>query len=140
MPRGTRQLLIIPTEEAARFPLPQFKSGIVVSAHPLATRIGVSILRKGGNAVDASVAASLGLGVGAPAFSGIGGGGFALIWLAREEKALFVDYRERAPHAAKMDMFRVTSSGKVVQNENSVGYKAVAVPGALAGHSLDNAG
>lgn len=116
--------------------MPQFKSGIVVSAHPLATRIGVSILRKGGNAVDASVAASLGLGVGAPAFSGIGGGGFALIWLAREEKALFVDYRERAPHAAKMDMFRVTSSGKVVQNENSVGYKAVAVPGAIAGHSL----
>jgi gamma-glutamyltranspeptidase/glutathione hydrolase len=116
--------------------LPQFKSGIVVSAHPLATKIGVGILRKGGNAVDAAVGTALGLGVGAPAFSGIGGGGFALIWLAREGKAVFVDYRERAPHAAKEDMFRVTNSGKVVRDENSVGYRAVAVPGAIAGHSL----
>jgi gamma-glutamyltranspeptidase/glutathione hydrolase len=96
----------------------------------------VSILRKGGNAVDAGVAAALGLGVGAPAFSGIGGGGFALIWLAREGKAMFLDYRERAPHSARDDMFRVTRSGKVVRDENSVGYKAIAVPGTLAGHSL----
>ncbi len=88
--------------------MPQFKSGIIVSAHPLATKIGVSILRKGGNAVDAAVATALGLGVAAPAFSGIGGGGFALIWLAREDKALFVDYRERAPHSATEAMFRVT--------------------------------
>jgi gamma-glutamyltranspeptidase/glutathione hydrolase len=116
--------------------LPQFKSGIVVSAHPLATKLGVSILKKGGNAVDAAVATALGLGVAAPAFSGIGGGGFALIWLAREDKALFVDYRERAPHSAREAMFRVTRTGKVVRDENSAGYKAVAVPGAIAGHSL----
>ncbi len=114
----------------------RFKSGIVVSAHPLASKIGVNILRKGGNAVDAAVATVLGLGVVAPAFCGIGGGGFALIWLAREEKALFVDYRERAPHAAKEDMFQLSSSGKVLRYENSVGYKAVGVPGAIAGHSL----
>ena len=114
----------------------RFKSGIVVSAHPLASKIGVNILRKGGNAVDAAVATVLGLGVVAPAFCGIGGGGFALIWLAQEEKALFVDYRERAPHAAKEDMFQLSSSGKVVRDENSVGYKAVGVPGAIAGHSL----
>ncbi len=116
--------------------MPQFKSGIVVAAHPLAARIGMNILRKGGNAVDAAVATALGLGVAAPAFCGVGGGGFALIWLAREGKALFVDYRERAPHAAKYDMFQVTSTGKVFRDENSVGYKAVAVPGAIAGHSL----
>ncbi len=96
----------------------------------------MNILRKGGNAVDAAVATVLGLGVVAPAFCGIGGGGFALIWLAQEEKALFVDYRERAPHAAKEDMFQLSSSGKVVRDENSVGYKAVGVPGAIAGHSL----
>jgi gamma-glutamyltranspeptidase/glutathione hydrolase len=49
---------------------------------------------------------------------------------------LFVDYRERAPHAATEEMFHVTSTGKVVRDENSVGYKAVAVPGTVAGHSL----
>lgn len=114
----------------------KFKSGIVVAAHPLAAKAGVRILRRHGNAIDAAVATALALGSVAPAFSGIGGGGFALIWLAREGKSVFVDYRERAPHAAKEDMFQVDSSGKVARDENSQGYKAVAVPGALAGHSF----
>ena len=114
----------------------KFKSGIVVAAHPLAAKAGVRVLRKSGNAVDAAVATALSLGSVAPAFSGIGGGGFALIWMAREGKSVFVDYRERAPHAAKEDMFQIGSSGKVTRDENSQGYRAVAVPGTLAGHSF----
>lgn len=114
----------------------RFKSGIVVAAHPLAARAGLSMLRKGGNAVDAAVATALALGTVTPAFCGIGGGGFALVWLAREEKAFFVDYRERAPRAAREDMFTLKSARSVNRNENSVGYKAVAIPGAIAGHSF----
>jgi gamma-glutamyltranspeptidase/glutathione hydrolase len=116
--------------------LPHFKSGIVVAANPLATKAGLNALRKGGNAVDAAVSAALTLGVASPAFCGIGGGGFALIWLAAQDKSFFVDYRERAPHAAREDMFRLTSSGKVIRNENSQGHKAIATPGTIAGHSF----
>jgi gamma-glutamyltranspeptidase/glutathione hydrolase len=86
--------------------------------------------------VDAAVATALALGSVAPAFSGIGGGGFALIWLAREGRSVFVDYRERAPHAAREDMFQVDTSGNVVGRSNSEGYLAVATPGTIAGHSL----
>jgi gamma-glutamyltranspeptidase/glutathione hydrolase len=116
--------------------LPQFKQGIVVSANHLASRAGITILKRGGNAIDAAVATAQTLGVAAPAFSGIGGGGFALIWLAREGKPIFIDYRERASSSASQDMFRITRSGKVFGDENSVGYKAVAVPGTLTGHAL----
>ena len=113
-----------------------FKSGLVVSANAAASRTGLSALKKGGNAIDAAVTTAQSLGVNAPAFSGIGGGGFALIWLADEEKPLFLDYRERAPSSASEDMFRVTRSGEVARHENSIGYKSVAIPGALAGHAL----
>jgi gamma-glutamyltranspeptidase/glutathione hydrolase len=112
-----------------------FKLGLVVSANPLASKAGVNILRKGGNAIDAAITTAHALAVAAPAFSGIGGGGFALIWLARQEKAVFIDFREKAPAAAKEDMYRLTPSGKVMGRENEEGYKAVAVPGALAGHA-----
>jgi gamma-glutamyltranspeptidase/glutathione hydrolase len=93
-------------------------------------------LKRGGNAVDAAVATAQTLGVANLAFSGIGGGGFALIWLAKEQKPVFIDYRERAPSSASEDMFQVTSSGKVVGNKNAEGYSAVAVPGTLSGHAL----
>ena len=132
----SRQLLIIPTERARRYELPQSKRAIVVSASQYASRAGLGVLKEGGNAIDAAVATAHTLGVSAPAFSGIGGGGFALIWLAKEERPIFVDYRERAPSSAKETMFQLTSSGKVVRDENSLGYKAVAVPGTISGHAL----
>jgi len=109
---------------------------LVVSANPLASKAGATTLRKGGNAIDAAVTTAHVLGVASPAFSGIGGGGFALIWLAREEKAVFVDFREKAPASVKEDMYKLTASGKVLREENAIGYKAVAVPGAVAGHGL----
>jgi len=116
--------------------LRKFTSGLVVSANPVASKSGLNILKHGGNAIDAAVTTAHTLGVAAPAFSGIGGGGFALIWLAREEKAIFVDFREKAPSSATKDMFKLTSSGKVVREENAIGYKSVAVPGTIAGHTL----
>ena len=81
--------------------MPRFKHGIVVAAHPLAARAGVDILKKGGNAVDAAAATALALGTVTPAFCGIGGGGFGLVWLASEERVIFVDFRERAPLGSK---------------------------------------
>ena len=112
-----------------------FKSGLVVSANALASRAGARVLKKGGNAVDAALTTAHMLGVAAPAFSGIGGGGFALIWLAREEKTIFVDFRERAPLAAREEMFNLTPTGKVLREENAIGYKSVAVPGTISGHA-----
>ena len=108
---------------------------MVVSANQIASRVGAKVLKRGGNAVDAAITTAHVLGVAEPAFSGLGGGGFALIWLAREEKAAFVDFREKAASAATEDMFQLTKSGKVVANENAVGYKSVAVPGAISGHA-----
>lgn len=115
--------------------MPASKSGLVVSANPLASKAGVNVLKKGGNAIDAAITTAHVLGVAAPPFSGLGGGGFALIWLSREEKAVFIDFREKAPSAAREEIFKLTSTGSVVRSENAVGYKAVAVPGAVAGHA-----
>ena len=99
-----------------------------MSAHRLASEAGVGVLRKGGNAFDAAVATSLMLGVVEPAFSGIGGGGFALLHTASGED-LALDYRETAPLQASASMF---SEGS---DTNRVGPLAVATPGLLAGHS-----
>ena len=112
------------------------ESGAVSSASPFASRAGLSILRHGGNAVDAAVATALTLSVTAPAFSGIGGGGFMLVYLADGGKSHIIDYREIAPKRATPDMFQVGDDGEVVNDENRRGYKAVGVPGDLKGFSL----
>jgi len=105
---------------------------VVSSASPLASSIGISVLKKGGNAVDAAVSVSLMLGVVEPAFSGIGGGGFALVHLASDE-TVAVDYRETAPIASRPNMFRVLPNGAVYDDANCIGPLAIATPGAVAG-------
>jgi gamma-glutamyltranspeptidase/glutathione hydrolase len=100
---------------------------MVVSAHGLASEAGANVLRKGGNAFDAAVATSLMLGVVEPAFSGIGGGGFALLHTSSGENVA-LDYRERAPLKSTASMFSEGSDA------NRVGPLAVATPGLLAGH------
>ena len=79
--------------------------GAVATAHPLASAAGAEALRAGGNAVDAAVAAALALSVVQNESSGLGGGGFALVWLAKERRLLALDFREVAPAAASRDMF-----------------------------------
>ena len=109
------------------------KTGMVVSAHPLSSKVGVEILKKGGNAVDAAVATAFAVGVAEPNASGLGGGGFILIYLAKTKEVLTIDYREMAPLKAAPDMYKLTPQGKVVDEEITVGHKAVAIPGTLAG-------
>ena len=112
------------------------KTAAVASAHPLASQSGLAVLKAGGNAVDAAAAVTLTLGVVQPAFSGLGGGGFMLIHLAKTGENVIIDYRETAPKRATSDMYRLRKDGEVADDENSVGFKAVGVPGALAGLSL----
>src|SRR5581483_5609115 len=81
--------------------------GAVAAAHPLAAEAGASILRRGGNAVDAAVAAAFALNVVEPKSSGIGGGGFALVYVARDRSVHAIDFREVGPAAARPDMYVV---------------------------------
>ncbi len=105
--------------------------GMVASEHRLASAAGVEILQRGGNAVDAAVATAFAVCVVNPSSCGIGGGSFMLIYLARERRALALDYREVAPAAASRDMF--VRDGKVVPELSLRGGLAVAVPGEVAG-------
>jgi len=127
--------LAIPVQVQAS-KLVEGKSGMVATAHPLASLIGEEVLKKGGNAVDAAVAAAFGLGVAEPNASGLGGGGFILIYRAKTKDLVAIDYREVAPLKATPDMYRMTPEGKVADDEITVGHKAVAVPGTLAGLTL----
>ena len=113
-------------------------NGVVSSAHPLASQVGLEILKAGGNAIDAAVATGFALGVVEPNASGIGGGGFMLIWLAESGQAVFIDFRDKAPSGAVADMFELDEEGKVKPNDKgfnpaAIGGKSVAVPGEVAG-------
>jgi gamma-glutamyltranspeptidase/glutathione hydrolase len=105
--------------------------GIVVSVHELASQAGVEIMQAGGNAVDAAVATGFVLAVVHPPAGNIGGGGFMLIRMA-DGKAHFIDYREKAPAAATRDMY-LDGQGNVIEGASEYGYKAIGVPGSVAG-------
>jgi len=104
---------------------------IVVSVHELASRAGVEIMQAGGNAVDAAVATGFALAVVHPPAGNLGGGGFMLIRMA-DGKAHFLDYREKAPAAARADMY-LDAQGNVIEGASEYGYKAIGVPGSVAG-------
>src|SRR5712671_168339 len=106
--------------------------GAVASGHPLASEAGAAILRHGGNAVDAAVATAFALAVIEPQSSGIGGGGFALVYLARERRVQVIDFREVAPAAATPQMY--VQDGKVREDLARAGPLSVAVPGAVRGY------
>ncbi|MGV3636158.1 MAG: gamma-glutamyltransferase, partial [Flavobacteriales bacterium] len=106
-------------------------SAMVVTAHPLATRVGVEILRRGGNAVDAAVAVHWALAVVAPWAGNVGGGGLMVVRSANGVVHT-LDFRETAPQAASADMF-LTSEGKPALVSSLQGHKAVGVPGSVAG-------
>jgi len=107
------------------------ENGMVVTAQQLATRVGVDVLKRGGNAVDAAVAVGYALAVVYPAAGNLGGGGFMTIQLADGRKT-FLDFREKAPLAAKADMY-LDKDGNVVKGLSTKGHLAVGVPGSVSG-------
>ena len=111
--------------------------GMVVSAQHLATKVGVDVLRKGGNAVDAAVAVGYALAVVYPAAGNLGGGGFMTIHFA-DGRNRFLDFREMAPLAARPDMY-LDVAGDVVKDASTRGQLAVGVPGTVAGLELARA-
>lgn len=108
------------------------KKGMVVSAHPLASEAGVSMLSKGGNAVDAAVATTFAISVVEPFSAGIGGGGFLMMHSEKTGEMKALDFRERAPLKATKNMY-LDAQGKVRPNASINGYLAVATPGTVAG-------
>ena len=103
----------------------------VASDHPLASAAGVAALKAGGNAVDAACATALVLGVVHPEASGIGGGGFAVVYLTRDKQGHALDFRERAPAAISPGMF--FKDGKLDPELSRHGGLAVGVPGEVRG-------
>lgn len=104
---------------------------MVASVHELASEAGVEMMQAGGNAVDAAVATGFALAVVHPQAGNLGGGGFLLLRMASGETH-FVDYREKAPAAATRDMY-LDAHGNVIHHASTVGYRAIAVPGSVAG-------
>jgi gamma-glutamyltranspeptidase/glutathione hydrolase len=109
----------------------QASHGMVASVHGLASRAGVQVMKAGGNAVDAAVAVGFALAVVNPRAGNLGGGGFMLIRMA-DGKKRFIDYREKAPAAATANINQDTQ-GNVIKGASTVGYKAIGVPGSVAG-------
>ena len=109
--------------------------GMVVAQEGTAAKIGVEILRRGGNAVDAAVATGLALAVTLPRAGNLGGGGFMLVYLAKEKKTTVIDYREAAPADTPRDVF-LNEAGEAVPARSRDSGLAVGVPGTVAGLSL----
>ena len=126
-------LVGFPLHAAAPQPV-RARSAMAVSTSEIASRIGADIMKRGGNAVDAAVAVGFALAVTWPSAGNLGGGGFLLLRKA-DGTTEAIDYRERAPLAAHRDMY-LDASGKVVPKLSTDGYKAVAVPGTVAGLAL----
>jgi gamma-glutamyltranspeptidase/glutathione hydrolase len=104
---------------------------MVVSVHDLASQAGVEMMRAGGNAVDAAVATGFTLAVVHPQAGNLGGGGFLLLRFA-DGRVHFLDFREKAPAAATRDMY-LDAQGNVIEKSSEIGYRAIAVPGSVAG-------
>jgi gamma-glutamyltranspeptidase/glutathione hydrolase len=110
------------------------RHGMVASTSGIASRVGADVMKKGGNAVDAAVAVALTMAVTWPAAGNLGGGGFMLIRMA-DGTSEAIDYREVAPLAASREMY-LDAKGNVIKGASTDGYKAVGVPGTIAGLML----
>lgn len=107
------------------------RNGMVASAHPEASQVGLTILKAGGNAVDAAAAVQFALAVVYPGAGNIGGGGF-MVYRSRDGKAYTLDYREKAPAAATKDMY-LDLAGNVIAGLSISGHLASGVPGSVDG-------
>jgi len=119
-----------PAEAGPSHPV-RARKGMVVSQHQIASEVGASVLRKGGNAVDAAVATAFALAVVHPTAGNIGGGGFLLYRPAAGE-AVAYDFREQAPAGASPAMF-LDADGKYSKDRHHEGHLSVGVPGTVAG-------
>ncbi len=115
------------------FPL-HARNAVVTSADKIASEVGIEILKKGGNAVDAAIAVALALAVVYPSAGNLGGGGFMLIRM-NDGKTTAIDYRETAPNHASQNMY-LDKDGKVITGASTIGHLSVGVPGTIAGLSL----
>lgn len=106
-------------------------SAMVSSSHPLASQVGVDIMKKGGNAVDAAIAVQFALAVTHPAAGNIGGGGFMVVRM-NDGTTAALDFREKAPAAATTNMY-LDKDGNVVQGLSTAGHLASGVPGSVDG-------
>ena len=115
--------------------------GMVASESRLASQVGVDVLRKGGNAVDAAVATAFALAVTLPNAGNIGGGGFMMLHDARSGKDIAIDFREMAPAAATPNMY-LDAQGNVIPDKSLFTQAAIGVPGTVAGmmHALERYG
>lgn len=109
-----------------------YENGAVVTSSPIASEIGLEILKQGGNAFDAAVAIGFALAVTYPEAGNIGGGGFALTFNAMTDEVHALDFREKAPGGATVDMF-LDSNGYVTENGSLLGSRSAGVPGTVSG-------
>jgi len=112
------------------------RHGMVASTNEVASRVGVDIMKRGGNAVDAAIAVAFALQVTHPAAGNLGGGGFMMIRL-KDGRTTAIDYREMAPAAAHRDVY-LDKNGNLIEGEGGslVGYRAAGVPGTVRGMEL----
>jgi gamma-glutamyltranspeptidase/glutathione hydrolase len=129
---GDDPIEIFETEENAAV---SGERGMVVSVDEYASRVGVDILKKGGNAVDAAVAVGFALAVTYPSAGNIGGGGFMIVRFPDEREPVALDFREIAPEKAAVDMY-LDTDGQYVKGRSLYGYLAVGVPGTIKGFEL----
>ncbi|MBA2525852.1 MAG: gamma-glutamyltransferase [Pyrinomonadaceae bacterium] len=120
---------------ASRDPI-RARRGLVASTSQIASQVGVDVMKRGGNAVDAAIAVAFALAVSYPAAGNLGGGGFMMIRM-RNGKTVAIDYREMAPAAAHRNVY-LDKEGNLLKGEGSstVGYRASGVPGTVAGMEL----
>ena len=119
--------------EPAQKELASSKNGMVSTQHFLATAVGESILSRGGNAYDASIAIAFTLAVVLPRAGNIGGGGFMVIYDSQTQKPYSIDFREKAPQMSTRDMYLTEDGSFNDMNLSTLGYLASGVPGTVAG-------
>jgi gamma-glutamyltranspeptidase / glutathione hydrolase len=124
-----------PVLAAGREPV-RARHGIVASTNEVASRVGVDVMKRGGNAVDAAIAVAFALAVTHPAAGNLFGGGFMVIRL-KNGKTTAIDYREMAPAAAHRDIY-LDKNGELIKGEGGslVGYRAAGVPGTVRGMEI----
>src|SRR5204862_1553634 len=123
------------TLAASREPV-RARHGVVASTNEVASRVGVDIMKRGGNAIDAAIAVAFALAVTHPAAGNLGGGGFMMIRL-KNGRTTAIDYREMAPALATRNIY-LDKKGNVIEGEGGSieGYRATRVPGTVRGMEL----